>query len=151
MAKPELGIKRVCQSCGARYYDFLNTPIVCPSCGAVFDSEAVLKSRRARPLPADDTPKKTPVKKADVAEDQEDDVEEVDEEDEEEDEEAVEPDLLDADNPEPIVEEDGEVAPKLTSPGDLDDDDDEEDLIPADDGDDDDDIDPTIVVGDDPV
>ena len=62
MVKPEWGIKRLCQSCGARYYDFLRSPIVCPSCGTTFDSEAVLKSRRARPLPADDPKPKARVK-----------------------------------------------------------------------------------------
>ncbi len=33
MAKPELGTKRVCVSCGARFYDLTKTPAVCPKCG----------------------------------------------------------------------------------------------------------------------
>ena len=33
MAKPELGIKRVCVSCGAKFYDLTRTPAVCPKCG----------------------------------------------------------------------------------------------------------------------
>src|SRR3546814_11909567 len=82
---------RLCQSCGARYYDFLRTPIVCPSCGTTFDSEAVLKSRRARPLPPDDVKPKAR-KEADP------DVEEVDAEEEEaeeiEEEEDIEEDAL---------------------------------------------------------
>src|SRR3546814_9781573 len=77
---------RLCQSCGARYYDFLRTPIVCPSCGTTFDSEAVLKSRRARPLPPDDVKPKAR-KEADP------DVEEVDEEEEEAEEIEEEEDL----------------------------------------------------------
>ena len=33
MAKPELGAKRVCVSCGARFYDLTKQPAVCPKCG----------------------------------------------------------------------------------------------------------------------
>jgi uncharacterized protein (TIGR02300 family) len=33
MAKPELGSKRVCVSCGARFYDLRKAPPVCPKCG----------------------------------------------------------------------------------------------------------------------
>lgn len=57
MAKPEWGVKRICPSCGARYYDMRKDPPVCPTCGAPFDPEALLKSRRARPAPVDDTKK----------------------------------------------------------------------------------------------
>ncbi len=49
MAKPEWGTKRICQSCGTRFYDLGRTPIVCPSCGAVFDLEILSRARRARP------------------------------------------------------------------------------------------------------
>lgn len=49
MAKPEWGTKRTCLSCGARYYDFGRSPIVCPACGAVFDLESASRARRARP------------------------------------------------------------------------------------------------------
>ncbi|MFY8092198.1 MAG: TIGR02300 family protein [Niveispirillum sp.] len=65
VAKPEWGIKRICPNCGGRYYDMKKDPPVCPSCGTVFDPEALLKSRRARPLPVEDT------KKAVVARDEE--------------------------------------------------------------------------------
>lgn len=65
MAKPEWGVKRICPSCGARYYDMRKDPPVCPTCGAQFDPEALLKSRKARPVPVDD------VKKAPVVEDDE--------------------------------------------------------------------------------
>lgn len=64
MAKPEWGIKRICPSCGSRYYDMKKEPPVCPSCGTVFDPEALLKSRRARPMPVEDT-KKVAVKRDD--------------------------------------------------------------------------------------
>ncbi len=36
MSKPARGSKRVCQSCGARFYDLGRTPIVCPACQAVY-------------------------------------------------------------------------------------------------------------------
>ena len=66
MAKPEWGIKRVCQSCGTRYYDFEKTPIVCPSCDTAFDPEAVLKSRRNRvPVVEEPKPKKEDAKDGD--------------------------------------------------------------------------------------
>lgn len=36
MAKPELGTKRLCASCGAKFYDLGKDPIVCPKCDTVF-------------------------------------------------------------------------------------------------------------------
>ena len=51
MAKPEWGTKRICPSCGTRYYDLLHDPIVCPKCSTPFDPEALLRARRARPSP----------------------------------------------------------------------------------------------------
>ena len=33
MAKPELGTKRVCVACGARFYDLGRAPALCPKCG----------------------------------------------------------------------------------------------------------------------
>jgi uncharacterized protein (TIGR02300 family) len=49
LAKPEWGTKRICPSCGVRYYDLLREPIVCPKCSTPFDPEALLRARRARP------------------------------------------------------------------------------------------------------
>ena len=37
MAKPELGTKRLCGSCGAKFYDLSKDPIVCPKCDTVFE------------------------------------------------------------------------------------------------------------------
>ncbi len=51
LAKPELGTKRICPSCGARYYDLHRDPIMCPKCGAAYDPEALLKTRRSRAQP----------------------------------------------------------------------------------------------------
>ena len=49
MTKPEWGTKRTCQSCSAHFYDLRKDPIICPKCGATYDPEAILKSRRRAP------------------------------------------------------------------------------------------------------
>jgi uncharacterized protein (TIGR02300 family) len=46
VAKPELGTKRLCAHCGAKFYDLNHAPITCPKCGTVF--EAVVVSSRGR-------------------------------------------------------------------------------------------------------
>lgn len=47
MAKPELGTKRLCPNCGAKYYDLNRNPILCPRCGSPFDPHLVAKARPA--------------------------------------------------------------------------------------------------------
>jgi uncharacterized protein (TIGR02300 family) len=49
VAKPELGTKRVCASCGAKFYDLAHDPILCPKCGTVYQ---VVTSARAVPAAA---------------------------------------------------------------------------------------------------
>ena len=67
MAKPEWGLKRTCQSCGARFYDMGRESVACPKCGTKFDPDAVLKTKRTtkavaeKPAPA---PKAKPKPKA---------------------------------------------------------------------------------------
>ena len=61
MSKPKWGIKRICQSCGAKFYDLQSSPIICPGCGAKFDPDALLRGRRTRSTAA---PKAAPVKVA---------------------------------------------------------------------------------------
>lgn len=39
MAKPELGTKRTCPSCGAKFYDLHKNPIECPKCEHSFITE----------------------------------------------------------------------------------------------------------------
>jgi uncharacterized protein (TIGR02300 family) len=54
MSKPARGIKRVCQSCGTRFYDLGRTPIVCPSCQSVYQVTQPTSRRggeRAAPVP----------------------------------------------------------------------------------------------------
>lgn len=48
MAKPEWGTKRICLSCGARFYDLNRDPVVCPACGTSHDPTAQNRPRRAR-------------------------------------------------------------------------------------------------------
>jgi uncharacterized protein (TIGR02300 family) len=43
MTKPELGIKRLCVSCGAKFYDLNTTPITCPKCETVLEVVQVAK------------------------------------------------------------------------------------------------------------
>jgi uncharacterized protein (TIGR02300 family) len=50
LAKPDLGTKRLCGSCGAKFYDLSKTPIVCPKCETVFVIPVV--TSRSRPEPA---------------------------------------------------------------------------------------------------
>ncbi len=50
MAKPELGLKRQCMSCGAKFYDLNKDPAVCPKCGTVFQAAAL--TRVAAPVAA---------------------------------------------------------------------------------------------------
>jgi uncharacterized protein (TIGR02300 family) len=55
VSKPELGTKRLCAGCNAKFYDLLKTPIVCPTCEAVFVLPKVVPPRPRRgfePLPA---------------------------------------------------------------------------------------------------
>ena len=41
MAKPELGTKRLCTNCGAKFYDLSKDPIVCPKCHTAMEITAV--------------------------------------------------------------------------------------------------------------
>ena len=41
MAKPELGTKRLCGNCGAKFYDLSKDPIICPKCHTVLELAAV--------------------------------------------------------------------------------------------------------------
>ncbi len=63
MARPELGLKRQCMSCGAKFYDLARDPIVCPKCGTVYQAAALPMGRipaaaaARRPAPVvDDEP-----------------------------------------------------------------------------------------------
>ena len=56
MVKPEWGTKRTCQSCGAKYYDMLRDPIICPRCETEYVEPAPITSRRGRSAKASRIP-----------------------------------------------------------------------------------------------
>lgn len=111
MAKPELGQKRTCQSCGAKFYDMSRSPIVCPKCGTTFDPELMTKLRRGKAVPPP-PPKVVPADEPEPAE-----VEDIaDDESEDEEDEAVMEDTSelgqDSDDVDDVVDkadEDGEA------------------------------------------
>ncbi|HVI27857.1 TIGR02300 family protein [Hansschlegelia sp.] len=73
MAKPELGVKRTCPSCSAKYYDLMRDPPVCPKCGATFVATVIMSSAAvARAAKADAARNKAAVV------DEEEDVEKLD-------------------------------------------------------------------------
>lgn len=52
MAKPELGTKRLCAGCGAKFYDLNKDPIHCPKCGVVYEIAVAARPSRAEPVAA---------------------------------------------------------------------------------------------------
>ncbi len=52
MAKPELGTKRLCAGCGAKFYDLNKDPIHCPKCGVVYEIAVAARPSRAEPVVA---------------------------------------------------------------------------------------------------
>ena len=49
MAKPDLGTKRLCANCAAKFYDLDRDPIVCPKCETVFVVPVTPVRARAEP------------------------------------------------------------------------------------------------------
>lgn len=81
MLLPERGAKRICGSCGIKFYDMNKSPILCPKCGTEHDPLAGLKLKRSS-VPANEPAKARPsAKPAVVADD--DDLDDDDDEDEE--------------------------------------------------------------------
>jgi uncharacterized protein (TIGR02300 family) len=66
VAKPELGTKRLCASCSAKFYDLNHDPITCPKCGAVHEV-APVRQRGGRP----DVPARPVAQEAELPETQE--------------------------------------------------------------------------------
>jgi len=48
VVKPEWGVKRTCDGCGAKFYDLHRDPIICPKCDAKVDPVAVTRSQRTK-------------------------------------------------------------------------------------------------------
>ncbi len=89
MARPNLGSKRVCPSCSAKFYDLGRDPAVCPECGAKHPQANFRKPRRVKP-PAPRAAPKKPVPK----EEAEDSIDLEDENEDEEDAEDLDDDDL---------------------------------------------------------
>ena len=77
MAKPELGLKRTCVACGAKFYDLTKQPAVCPKCGTEQPAEqprlrraasAVEDKVKKRPLPANTDPDDVEIEDVDADE-----------------------------------------------------------------------------------
>lgn len=66
MAKPEWGMKRMCLSCGSKFYDLQRSPIVCPSCSSEFNPDAAVKLKRGRPAAAEKSKPAKESKESDV-------------------------------------------------------------------------------------
>lgn len=76
-AAKTVNLKRICTSCGTRFYDLGKRPIICPSCSTEFTGEVKLKGRKGR-LPIENR-KEDPIKESAVVESDEDILEEEDE------------------------------------------------------------------------
>lgn len=50
MSKPELGTKRDCPSCSAKFYDLGKSPAICPKCKNEFVPDAGVKAKRTKPV-----------------------------------------------------------------------------------------------------
>lgn len=70
------GLKRLCGSCGTKFYDFGKLPIICPSCTTQFTGDVVIKTRRTKSSIVADT-----VKRADIEEKNRDALDDEDEDD----------------------------------------------------------------------
>ena len=68
-----VGLKRICISCGGRFYDLNKRPIICPECDTEFTGEVKAKARRGR---APVEVKQEPIKKVEVQKDEGDLLEE---------------------------------------------------------------------------
>jgi uncharacterized protein (TIGR02300 family) len=104
VVKPELGVKRTCPSCGARFYDLLKSPVECPKCEHTFDPEVLLKPRRTRP----EERKVVAKVEEEELEEAEEELEEAEEEGEEAEVEIETPEIEEEEEEEPAVARKGE-------------------------------------------
>jgi len=67
LAKPEWGTKRICESCGAKFYDLRRDPILCPGCGTQYSPTLTARQKRSRARAAE-AEAKTPATKTPATE-----------------------------------------------------------------------------------
>jgi uncharacterized protein (TIGR02300 family) len=66
MSKPARGTKRVCQNCGARFYDLGRAPIVCPLCQTAYQAAPPPPPRRSERQPPPE-PRQKPEPEVEIA------------------------------------------------------------------------------------
>jgi uncharacterized protein (TIGR02300 family) len=108
MVKPELGLKRVCVACSARFFDLRKVPAVCPKCG----TEQPADVPRGRRPGGNVTEEKRP-KKAVVADDADVEVEATEDETEED----VLEDASDLEDDADVIPDEIEVEPESDERG----------------------------------
>jgi len=59
-AKPDLGEKIICISCGAKFYSLNRTPIICPKCDTENPSPSAAKNQRGAAKPVKEVKPATP-------------------------------------------------------------------------------------------
>lgn len=84
MAKDEWGVKRICPSCGVRFYDLGADPVTCPSCESSFTLESLTERRPTAISEGRSKPKKEKAA-AEPASGEDEDLLEGEDEDEDED------------------------------------------------------------------
>ncbi|MBY0336929.1 MAG: TIGR02300 family protein [Acetobacteraceae bacterium] len=66
MAKPELGLKRVCVACSAKFYDLTRQPAICPKCGTEQPAEQPRLRRAPTVIPDEKLKKRATSPEADT-------------------------------------------------------------------------------------
>lgn len=147
MAKVDLGTKRVCPECGAKFYDLTKNPAICPMCQHSFDPEELENTIAVPTGPL--KPQKSQLEDEDEEEKTAVNAEDMDDEDIDEEEAAAKELELDGDDVAVIGGAAGGDDEQPGYDGYSDDEDQDEDaalveddneLPPPDDGDDDDDV-----------
>ena len=77
LSSEERGFKRICTSCGTRFYDFGKRPIICPNCSNEFSLDVKTRGRKGRnsAVEAEEAPAKTESKVKPIGKDKEEDTE----------------------------------------------------------------------------
>ena len=63
MLKSKLGVKRLCQACGSRFYDLGKRPVVCPRCGAEVDLQRLKRTHATKSAAPDPSAAAAPARR----------------------------------------------------------------------------------------